>query len=239
MAENNTSVSGDVLYQNGDDLSETNITRTAARSNATDYVERGLGATVDSAAGTVDINSGHCIIQDGINAYDVFPNQLTDVSLPAPNGTNHIYIQIDDTVDDQITFHVDDDDTPPPQPSLKIATADGSAGTSTPFNPNPDAAFGDVDADLVNTDGITLTAELSETIPFASGESKSRPIGAGYETDNLLASATPANDPGNRHDYAVDGIRRDADGVYYIEVTETHESGGGDCKITVWKIDES
>ncbi len=145
MASNETTVSGDVLYQNGDDLSEANITRSAARSNATDYVERGLSVVVDAAAGTIDIGSGHCIVQDGIHAFDVFPNQITDISLPAPNGTNHVYLVIDETVDDDIAYHVDDDDTPPANPSLKIATADGDAGTSTPVNPRPDVQLGDTD----------------------------------------------------------------------------------------------
>ncbi|RLM39272.1 hypothetical protein [Haloarcula sp. Atlit-120R] len=141
MASNETTVSGDVLYQNGDDLSEANLTRSAARSNATDYVERGLSVVVDAAAGTIDIDSGHCIVQDGIHAYDVFPNQVTDISLPAPNGMNHVYLVIDEAVDDDIAYHVDDDDTPPANPSLKIATADGGAGTATPLNPDPAAAF--------------------------------------------------------------------------------------------------
>jgi len=108
MTQNELSVPGDVLWQDGDDLSESNLTRTAARSNATDYVERGLTVTVDAGAGTIDIGSGHCIIHDGVAAYDVFPNQVTDISLPAPNGTNHIFIGIDQTVDDGIAYHVDE-----------------------------------------------------------------------------------------------------------------------------------
>ena len=146
MAQNETSVSGDVVFQDGDDLSETNLTRTAAKSNLTDYVERGLGLNVDGAAGTVDIGSGHAIVQDGINAYDLFPNQQTGIALPGP-GTNYIYVAIQSGSDDDVYYHIDEDQTPPTDPSILIGTADASAGTSAVLNRRPDQEIGDADID--------------------------------------------------------------------------------------------
>jgi hypothetical protein len=94
----------------------------------------------------------------------------------------------------------------------------------------------DVDNQSVVTENLTLTEEMTETVTFGSNETRARPIGSGYNGDNLVATATPANDPGNRHIYSVDGIRRDSDGTFYAVVTETEGAGGGDCKITAWTI---
>lgn len=145
MSQNETSVSGDVVWQDGDDLSETNLTRSAAKSNLTDYVERGMGVTVDSGSNTVDIGSGQAIIQDGIHAYDVFPNQATGVSLPG-SGTNYIYVALKPDADDDVYIHIDEDQSPPSDPSLLIATADASTGSATVKNREPTLA----------ADGITL-----------------------------------------------------------------------------------
>lgn len=149
MAQNETSVSGDVVWQDGDALSETNLTRAAAKSNATDYVERGMGVTVDSGSNTVDIGSGHAIIQDGIHAYDVFPNQANGVSLPG-SGTNYIYVALKPEADDDVYFHIDEDKSPPSDPSLLIATADAGTGSSTTENRAPDGEFEMVDTEQLN-----------------------------------------------------------------------------------------
>jgi len=165
MAQNETSVSGDVVWQDGDDLSEANLTRVAAKNNQTDYVERGLTVTVDSAAGTIDVGSGHCTIQDGINAFETFPNQQTGISLPEPSGTNYVYVTIDETSDDSITLHVDDDDSPPSSPSLKIATADGGTGTATQLNRGPVADFETVEIGgtaVLQSDGMVAASAIPD-----------------------------------------------------------------------------
>ncbi|WP_336358982.1 hypothetical protein [Haloarcula sp. CGMCC 1.6347] len=202
MASNETTVSGDVLYQSGDDLSEANLTRSAARSNATDYVERGLAVIVDAAAGTIDIDSGHCIVQDGVHAYDVFPNQITDISLPAPNGVNHVYLVIDETVDDDIAYHVDDDDTPPANPSLKIATADGDAGTSTPLNPRPDVQLGDTDIQRLVAALDANGQDITGVGAFDSDSVSTKQIAS----NRYNAGAFAGSDPDARLDNALSAI---------------------------------
>jgi len=151
MAENNVTTTGTVVWQDGDDLSEQNLTQRAAKTNQTDYVERGLGITADWAAGTIDIGSGYAVIQDGQQAYDVFPDAETDVSLPNESGSNYVYLTHDPATDDSVSIHVDDDDTPPSTPSLKRAVVDTSAESVTPLNSAPDGEFGDFSADTLTS----------------------------------------------------------------------------------------
>jgi hypothetical protein len=187
MAQNETSVSGDVVFQDGDDLSETNLTRTAAKSNLTDYVERGLGLNADGAAGTVDIGSGHAIVQDGINAYDLFPNQQTGIALPG-SGTNYIYVAIQPGSDDDVYYHIDEDESPPADPSILIGTADASAGTSTVLNRRPNQEIGDADIDRlvaaldangqdINNVGSVSTEQLSSDDDSQAGRAIFEDIG--------------------------------------------------------------
>jgi hypothetical protein len=165
MAQNETSVSGDVVWQDGDDLSETNLTRTAAKNNLTDYVERGLGFVADFGSNTLDIGSGHVIIQDGINAYDLFPDSVNDLSLPAGSGVNYVFAAHDPNTDDDITYHIDDDDTPPTNPSLKIGTVDTANDTSTNINRNPVGNFRTVSINgttVLESDGVIASGALPD-----------------------------------------------------------------------------
>ncbi|MEA5387131.1 hypothetical protein VB779_08720 [Haloarculaceae archaeon H-GB11] len=161
MATKEQSLTGDVVWQSGDDLSEANLKRTVAQSNSTDYVERGLGVTVDDVADTIDIGAGHAVIADGTAAYHVFPDAITDVSVPNGSGTNYVYLAIRPGTDDDIYVHVDDDDTPPADPALKIAHADAGAGTATAQNGDPDASFESVNAGKITNDTGLLDSRVS------------------------------------------------------------------------------
>jgi len=103
MAENNVTTTGTVVWQDGDDLSEQNLTQRAAKTNQSDYVERGLGITADWAAGTIDIGSGYAVVRDGQQAYDVFPDAQAGVSLPNSSGSNYVYLTHDPATDDDIS----------------------------------------------------------------------------------------------------------------------------------------
>jgi len=147
MAENNVTGSGRVLFQKDDDLNETNLADVAAKSNQTDYVERGLSITYDSNADTIDIGSGHAVIEDGNQAYDVFPDAESDLSLPNAGGNNYVFLEHDPATQDDVQYHIDDDDTAPSNPSLKIAVVDANANNVDEKNRNPDATFRSADAD--------------------------------------------------------------------------------------------
>jgi len=137
MAQNEVSPTGKVLYQVGDDLSEPNLSETAAQGNQTNYVERGLSVTHNSTVDTIDIGGGHVIIEDANEAFDVFPDQETDISLPNGSGDNFVFASHDPTTDDSITYHVDDDETAPSDPSLLIAIVDTATDIVTEINRAP------------------------------------------------------------------------------------------------------
>ena len=201
MTSNETSVSADVLPQDGDDLSETNLTRTAAKSNLTDYVERGLGFNADFAAGTVDIGSGHAIIQDGVNAYDLFPSQIADLSLPSSSGVNHVFVAIQPGTDDAAYYHIDDTDDPPADPSIKIGTVDTANNTADDtINRRPDVELG-------NTDIDALAAALD-----ANGQDIQN-VGA-FDGDSLSTGE-------------VSGDLRAGPGELQKKIDEAYNSGGG------------
>lgn len=92
----------------------------------------------------------------------------------------------------------------------------------------------------VTTRDVSLTEPVFEQSPvaFSGGQTKVFAIGSGYESSGqLIADATPVNSPGNDHGYRIEGIyRRDSDGEYILEVTETQNAGGGDARVVVHDI---
>jgi len=161
MASEDTSASGNVVFQDGDSLSESNIAQAAAKSNQTDYVERGLGFA-NISSGSVTVGNGHVVIEDSNKAYDLFPDQ-TDVSLPESNGTNHIFAVHDPSVDDNISYHADTDDSAPSNPAVKIGTVDTSNTSSTTTNRAPNGDYESLSTeDLSIADDIQVATDSSE-----------------------------------------------------------------------------
>lgn len=239
MASNDTTASGDVLFQDGDDLSETNIAETAAKSNQSDYVERGLGFS-NISSGSVTVGSGHAVIEDGNKAYDVFPDQ-TDVSLPESNGVNHIFLVHDPSVDNDITFHADTDDTGPSNPSLKIGTVDTSDNSSTTTNRAPDGDYGSLSADeilngdaRIATDTLTVSGTSDIVSDMANGrvivelQSTESAFGGVDKVDfksNGSATVDQTDTRGsNSRSYAIDGSGN-------LELTTSEE-----CNLTLYKF---
>jgi hypothetical protein len=136
-----------VIYQDGDDLSETNLALMLAVGNQTDYKERGFGFDADwtnndLTIGTTDQWGNFAIIEDAKQAYYLLADQRT-VSLPNTNGKNYVYLHHDPTQDDHIGIHVDSNQTPPTNPSLLIGTVDTSNQTyDDTINDSPDGKFG-------------------------------------------------------------------------------------------------
>lgn len=133
-----------VLFQDGDALSEQNLQEVLALENQTDYVVRGLGFTADFNDDTLDIGSGYAVIESAFNeAFHVFPDSASGLSLTA-NDVNHVFVDIDPN-NDNITYHIDTDDTDPADPSLKIGTVDTSANTVSELNRNPSVSADKID----------------------------------------------------------------------------------------------
>lgn len=146
MAETDSTVSGTVTFETDDDLSETNIGAADAQGNRVDYVERGCGFSVNHTNDTITIGStgtraNYAIVENPSShvAWHLYPDQDTDIALPNASATNHVFIAYDESTD-AISYHIDDDDTAPSEPSLKIGTVDTSADTSTETNRNPTIA---------------------------------------------------------------------------------------------------
>lgn len=184
MASNNQSVTGVVTFQDGDDLSESNLTKRAAKTNQTDYVERGLGFAVDSANGTVTIGSGFAIVRDGTQAYEVRPDQAADLTLADSSGVNYIYLAIEPGTDDSIYYHIDTDKSAPTDPALYLGQADGSDGSSTEQNREPDIEVGRADADVVSTDRASI-AQVVATVYPTSNQSLASATGETLAFDSI------------------------------------------------------
>lgn len=151
MAQTESNISGDVPLEDGDNLSESQLRKYIARGNAVDYVEDGCGFSVDHTNDTIDIGTtttdgNFAIIEDSQQAYPLFPDQATGIALPNASATNHVFIAYD-TSNDQIYYHIDDDDTAPSDPSLKIGTVDTANDTSTELNREPSIATGQLNSE--------------------------------------------------------------------------------------------
>lgn len=119
-----------VLWQDGDQLDEDNLAAVAAKSNQTDYVERGLDLDPDFGADTLDVSAGHAVIQDGDRAYDVFPDARSGLALPDSDGVNDVYATVDPDASNELEIAVIGDGSTPADPHLKIGEVDTAAGTS-------------------------------------------------------------------------------------------------------------
>lgn len=140
MADTNVT-NGDVQWETDDNLDESNLARALAQANATDYVERGFGFSVDFGVpevtiGTSSTRGNYAVIQEDKQAWLVFTDSTTTVSLD-DGTTNHLFLAYDKS-NDQPYFHQDTADSAPSDPSVKIGTVDTSADTSTELNREPD-----------------------------------------------------------------------------------------------------
>ena len=93
-----------------------------------------------------------------------------------------------------------------------------------------------IDAESVDVEELNLETIRDSETSFNSGETKDLiTLGDGFEEEAIITSATPANDPGNDHGYKVDEVRRrDSDGVFFMSVSETEDSGGGTARLRAW-----
>jgi len=151
-----------VHWQSNDDIDEDGLAAILDLKNSTHFVESGMGFSVDWANDQVTIGTttawgNHAIIRGSTGAYHVFPDQKT-VNLATGSGVNHVFVRTDPTTNDDVSYHIDSDDSPPVDPSLKIGTIDAGAQTTTELNRAPDGEFESVSTDelLGNEAGLNL-----------------------------------------------------------------------------------
>ncbi|WP_440992295.1 hypothetical protein [Haloarchaeobius baliensis] len=150
-----------VLFQDSDDISESNLARLLARNNSSDYVERGFKISADQRNNTVTIGSGMAVVADSSTnrGYIVLAEQRQNLPLPLTGGTNHVYLTIDPTTQDSVSIQLAGDDSRPSNPSLKIAEIDTENDTSTELNRAPDLEVGSV-----RSDGVTVYDSETTTV---------------------------------------------------------------------------
>lgn len=190
MAGTDNNVSGEARQTDGDQLSETALNAVDKRANASDYVERGCGFSVDHGANTVDIGStgtraNFAIVTNDTSqlAWKLFPDQATGLSLQTTSGTNHVFIAYDEA-NDQIYYHIDDDDSAPSDPSLKIGTIDASADTDTETNREPTITVEDLDIESLSEGAAKILIEGYTDSDDGGGRTWTQ------QTDGVSTSAT-------------------------------------------------
>jgi len=155
------------IYPNdGDTITEARETRSRARGNSSDYVERGLTVTLNGD-GTVDVGSGFAIVRDNDQAWEIEDaTGATGVSLATMSGTNYIYLTFHPAASDpeaSAGYHVDTDQSPPSTPSLLIAEANESSSSVTERNRDPslsaDGVFLEDSSGTFNPATMILTSE--------------------------------------------------------------------------------
>ena len=132
-------MSGSVLFETGDDLTETNIQRAFARVGNSDYVNSGLLFTADYQAAVLDITAGIAYILDDGRDYTVFPDGEAGLPL-ATDGVNHVFLTYDPSIDppeERVDYEINTTNTPPAVASLKVGEVDMGAQTTTEVNRTP------------------------------------------------------------------------------------------------------
>lgn len=138
-----------------DFLSEDNLTQMlAAAVGFKSGVDDGLGVSGNFVDNTIDVSAGVAVIVNGGSGYVVAPESRSNISLPAVDGLNHVFLTTDINNNDDVSIHVDSDDTPPTTPSLKLAVVDTANNTVTLRNRSSGGGGGvdiEDDGDLVGS----------------------------------------------------------------------------------------
>lgn len=97
-------------------------------------VADGLSLNADFVNDEVDISAGTSVIMSDGLGYIVSPDARTNLSLPAGDDTNHVFLSVNLANDDDISVHIDSDDTAPSDPSVKLGTVDTANNETTLLN---------------------------------------------------------------------------------------------------------
>jgi len=203
MAQNEVTSTGTVLWESGDDITETALATAQALTTTSDYKDRGLSVTYDSNADTIDIGSGLAIPADGSEAYLVETNQETDISIPDPAGVNYVYLAYDPAgADEEYTIHVDDDDSAPSGPTLKLAEVD--AANNSVDNSINDAPVGQAG---IQTDAVGNN-EL-QTDAVGNNELQTDAVGSNEIAAGAVGTSELAQDAAGSNEIQTDAVTDD------------------------------
>lgn len=118
-----------------DDITEEALATTyAALVGFQSTVANGLSLNPDYVNNEVDISEGTAVIMASDRAYIVSPIDRVGLDLDTGSGVNHIFLTTNLDADDDISIHIDTDDTPPSTPSVKLGTVDTEVNEATNLN---------------------------------------------------------------------------------------------------------
>ncbi|SDG29451.1 hypothetical protein [Halorientalis regularis] len=208
-------MTGKVLFNGGDALSETNLAEVAAKHNQSDYVERGLSLSPSWSTNELQIGRGHAVIRDETLAYDIFPDEQSGsdaLLLPNSNGQNYVYLTFDPDAadpDESITYEIRGNNTPPSTPSLLVATADTSTDDVIEQNRAPDAKFEALQTDEGNIgshhylDANLSASEIQEALDNAQPRTDELGIGIVNGRNQEFILSNPIEIPSNVYLYNI------------------------------------
>lgn len=130
-----------VFPESGNDIiDETALTKWLGRSNISGYVKSGLSITPDYTTPSVDISAGTAYIDDGDQDWYSEVDGRTGLGL-TDAATNYIFLEYTAANDDDLSYHIDTDNSAPSNPNLLIAEVDTSNDTYTVHNRYPTVEF--------------------------------------------------------------------------------------------------
>ena len=229
MASQNTTASGTVLFQDSDELSESTLGELLASDDFGDKRHRGLNGSADYVNDELTIGAGMAIIKDSVpKGYLAAPSQ-TSVPLVNSNGKNYVFLSIDPATDDSLSWHVDDDDTAPSNPSIKTHVVDTSAQTVTEKNTG-----GSETRVNISDDGASVLTD-AEDIDFASNLSVSDD-GDGTvtvdATDTNTDTRTNVSDDGSQ-------VVADTDDINFTTNLNVTDDGDGSVSVDASGISDT
>lgn len=213
-------MTGEIYPQNGDQLSQAQLSKFRALQGFVDFVVEGIALSSDYTNNVVDITAGYAIVQDGAQVWDVRPD--ADSKAFTDGTTNYLYL-VADIAADTVSYTVNTTGTEPTDPALLVGTIDDVNSTTTQNNrASPAGAPTDAQYVVLSSDG-ELSAET---------------IHANLTGADLHAPAA--------HDHTGDTLTPDVskpDNLYVKQLEETTASGntGASYNIdvnlgTVWDL---
>jgi len=134
-------MTGSVLYDAGEEITEATLRRSHGRVGNSDYVQSGLAFTPDFDASppVLDVSQGIAFVLDNNRDYPTFPDAAAGLELPT-DGIAHIYLVYDESVtpaEERVYYEIAQPDTAPSVPSLKVGTVDIDNESHTELNRTP------------------------------------------------------------------------------------------------------
>lgn len=173
-----------VFPQNGDFNDAENFAHLFGQDNLLDYVEKGMGLTLNAGGPTLDIAAGKAYIQDdsatgaqsGLTldevGFVVEKDAVSGLSL-TDSTTNYVWLNANVGSDNAAAYEITTTDSAPQTDSLKIGEVDTNTDTTTELNRNPSYEVENLTAQnnvtVSNNLTVSNTTTLNGNLTFTGG----------------------------------------------------------------------